>query len=369
MIYRTLGRTGLRVSQLGFGAMRLPMIEDGDEKRVDREKAMPMVDAAIDGGVNYFDTAVGYCNGDSQRFLGEALKSRRDQVVLSTKNHYYGEDESAWWQNLEDSLERLQTDHIDIYNHHGIGWSRWTDTVEPRLSKLMHKAKHQGIIKHICCSFHDSNEALIKIVDTGYPDVITLQYNLLDRSLEEGIAHAHANNVGVVVMGPVGGGRLGASTEALAEMLDEDVKRVPELALRFVLSNPHVSVALSGMSTIGHVQENIETASQECKLSDDQVKAVESHLERLKKMADLYCSGCRYCLPCPQEVNIPQIFQVYNEGRVYGLWDHARNRYRNLTRREKHAERCVECGACEEKCPQNIPIIEQLKTVHAKLAE
>ena len=160
MIYRELGRTGYRVSALGFGAMRLPMVGQGDDARIDRDKAIPMLHAAFESGLNYVDTAVGYCNQDSQRVVGEALKGWRDKIVLSTKNHEY-EDEKVWWQHLEDSLERLQVDYIDLYNHHGIRWERYVEHVEPKLARCMQSAKDQGLIKHICSSFHDTNENLI----------------------------------------------------------------------------------------------------------------------------------------------------------------------------------------------------------------
>ncbi|MBN1399837.1 MAG: 4Fe-4S dicluster domain-containing protein, partial [Anaerolineae bacterium] len=143
---------------------------------------------------------------------------------------------------------------------------------------------------------------------------------------------------------------------------------VPELALRFVLSNPDVSVALSGMSTMRHVVENVATASDASSLSDDERQVIEQHLERLKRMADLYCSGCKYCLPCPQEVNIPRVFQIYNEARVYGLWERARHAYANWGESSGgRADACVQCGQCEEKCPQRIPIREQLAGAHAAL--
>ena len=235
----------------------------------------------------------------------------------------------------------------------------------------MLKAKDQGLIKHICCSFHDSNESLMKIVDTGYVESITLQYNILDRSLEEGIAYAHEKGLGVVVMGPVGGGRLGADSEALASMVP-GIRRVPELALKFVLANPNVTMAISGMSTMEQVEENLATADDEALLSEADQAAIDEHLVRLKEMAKLYCTGCKYCMPCPQEVNIPAIFSIYNEGRVYGLWDHARKRYNQLIRsvpkQGQPADACNECGECEEKCPQNIPIRKQLKEAHEALA-
>jgi predicted aldo/keto reductase-like oxidoreductase len=371
MIYRQLGRTGYKVSQLGFGAMRLPMTEVDGVQVVDRELAIPMIHYAFEAGVNYIDTAVGYCNQDSQRAVGAALKGWRDKIVVSTKNHDYGQDEKAWWQNLEDSLERLDVDYIDIYNHHGINWKRYEEDVEPRISKWMQKAKDQGLIKHICCSFHDTNEALIKLIDTGYVESITLQYNLLFRDLEEGIAHAREKQVGIVVMGPVAGGRLGGSSEVLTQVVP-GIDRVPELALRFVLSNPNVTLALSGMSTMQQVRENVVTAADTVSLSQEDREAIRGHVERLSEMAKLYCTGCKYCMPCPQEVNIPHIFELYNMGKVYGLWDIAKEGYRTFPEQRwtggKQADECIECGQCEEKCPQNIQIREQLKAAHAALS-
>ncbi|HCE43052.1 MAG TPA: aldo/keto reductase [Lentisphaeria bacterium] len=371
MIYRKLGRTGLSASILGFGAMRLPMKGEGDAQKVDRELAIPMIHRAFNSGVNYIDTAVGYCNSDSQRTVGEALKGWREKIILSTKNPCYELDEKAWWKNLEDSLERLQVQHIDIYNHHGINWKSWTEKVEPFLSKLMMKAKDQKLIRHICFSFHDSNENLKKLIETGYPDVITLQYNLLDRSNEEGIALAHEKGMGVVVMGPVGGGRLGVSSEVL-EKLIPGTNRVPALALRFVLSNPHVCIALSGMSTMEQVQENLEIASDNKPFTDEELDIISEHLQKLKKMAELYCTGCNYCMPCPKDVAIPKIFERYNRGRVYGLWDNAKKAYSDLGKvqwdKGSKADACVNCGLCEDKCPQKIPIRKMLAEAHKRLS-
>ena len=373
MLYRKLGRTELEVSQLGFGAMRLPMTGEGKESRVNRDLAIPMIHRAFEGGVNYIDSAVGYCNRDSQRAIGEALKGGwRDKIVIFTKNPYYKEDENDWWKNLTDSLELLDVECIDIYNHHGINWKQYTENVEPRVGTWMRKALDQGLIKHIRCSFHDDNEALTKLIETGYPEVITLQYNLLDRQLTDGIALAHQKGIGVVVMGPVAGGRLGVPSEVMEKMLP-DVERVPELALRFVLGNPNISVALSGMSDMTHVEENLTVASDGATLTENDLAAIEEHLKRLKKMADLYCTGCKYCLPCPQEVAISKIFERYNCGRVYGLWDAARENYANLGMfswdKGAKADACIECGDCEEKCPQNIQIREQLKEAHAALTD
>jgi predicted aldo/keto reductase-like oxidoreductase len=365
MQYRMLGRTGYKVSQLGFGAMRLPMKGD----KVDRDLAIPMIHRAFEAGVNYIDTAVGYLNGDSQVAVGEALKGWREKIVVSTKNGYYGEDEKEWWTNLENSLKRLDVKYIDIYNTHGVSWGAYKDSVEPRISKWMKKAKDAGLIKHICTSFHDSNEALRKIVDTGFYDSVTFQYNLLDRQLEDAIAYAHEKGMGTVVMGPVGGGRLGADTDQLKGMLPEGVKRVPELALKFVLSNPNISVALSGMSTMTQVEENLKTAAEAVTLSPNEIKAIAEHLARLEKMSDLYCTGCGYCKPCTSNVDIPGMFRIYNEARAYGLWDHAKGNYSWMTSEKKSAEFCSECGSCLEKCPQKIAIPDRMKEIAKALGK
>jgi len=371
MIYRTLGRTGLKVSQLGFGAMRLPMTEIDGNEVVDRDLAIPMIHRAFEAGLNYIDSAVGYCNQDSQRAVGEALKGWRDKIVVSTKNHYYGDDESEWWAHLENSLERLDVDTIDIYNHHGINWQRYEENVEPTVSKWMLKAKEQGLIQHICTSFHDDNAALMRLVDTGYVESITVQYNLLNRDLEEGIAYAKANNVGIVVMGPVAGGRLAGPSDVLTGLVP-GIERVPELALRFVLSNPNVTVALSGMGTLQMVEENTAIAADAISLTAEEKATIEAHVKRIVEMEKLYCTGCKYCQPCPQDVNIPYIFETYNMGRIYGLWDLAKGNYAKFPDNKriggKQADACVECGLCEPKCPQHIQIREQLKAAHAALA-
>jgi len=371
--YRPYGKTGIMVSALGFGCMRLPMIGDN----VDVDKSIEMIRYAIDHGVNYIDTAYMYCNHQSEIVVGQALKDGyREKVYLSTKNPSGDPDGSKWRRILEHQLEKLQVDYIDFYHFHGIGWKRWieTYTVPGGPCDASRKAQEEGLIKHRVFSFHDSPDALIKLIDTGEFEGVTVQYNLLDRSNEEGIAYAASKGLGVVVMGPVGGGRLGAPSPEIQRLIPGGVKSTAEVALRFVLANPNVSVALSGMSTLEQVIENIATASRTEPLTEAEKAHVMAALEENRRLADLYCTGCNYCMPCPNGVDIPANFRAMNYYRVYGLRDYAREEYARLGRREVDgqpkpawAEACLECGECEPKCPQKIEIIKQLKETAAAL--
>ena len=364
MEYTTLGKTGLKVSRLGFGCMRLPM----NGGVIDRDLAIPMLRRAFDLGITYFDTAVMYCGGDSQRALGEAMEDIRDKVVLSTKNHHYDKaDKAGWWKNLEDSLKFLRTDCIDVYNFHGMNFETYEGCVggEDGLFKEVMKAKEQGMVRHVCHSFHGSLESLKKVVDLGLFESVTLQYNLLDQSLEEGIAYAHEHNVGVTVMGPVGGGRLGYPSEKAAELVGE-VKSTPELALRFVLSNPGVCVALSGMSTMQQLEENVATVSQTGDLSEEDHRRIEAAVQERKQLSGLYCTGCNYCMPCPEGVNIPANFEIMNLERIFGLTEHAKSRYAALSGK---AALCRLCGKCVEPCPQDLAIPERLAEAVGMLDE
>ncbi len=366
MQYTTLGNTGLRVSRLGFGAMRLPM----EGETINRDLAIPMIHRAFEGGVNYIDTAVGYCNGDSQRVVGEALKGWRDKVTVSTKNHYFGESYDDWRRNLDDSLERLQIDTIDIYNTHGISRDKLTNAVQPRVLKWLEKARDEGLIRFICTSFHDKPEVLPEVVDSGLFAAVTVQYNMLNRELEAQMAHAREQGVGVIVMGPVGGGRLGGSSEALVKAVP-GISRVPELAVRFVAANPNVDIVLSGMSTMEQVEENLRVLSDDRELSAQDITAINDHVAKLKAMSDLNCTGCGYCKPCPHGVNIPRAFDLYNQARVYGLWEYAREQYANWLKRRADnnlpPDACTQCGECAPKCPQKIAIPERLAEVHKAL--
>jgi len=363
--YREYGKTGKRVSALGYGAMRLPF-DDPDE-------SVALLQLGMALGINYIDSAYGYGRGLSETYVGRAIKDRRDRVYIATKNPLRDETPEGWWQRLETSLERLQTDRIDFYKVvHGMTWETYTRLYEKRLHALALKAQDQGMIGHLAFSCHDTPENMMKLIDTGLFDGMLMQYNLLDRANEEVIAYAHERGMGVEIMGPVGGGRLGMASEPIQSMLPRKAT-TPELALRFVLSNPGVTIAFSGMSTREQVQENCAVAGRGEALSEEEVSAIRAALAENQRLAELYCTGCEYCLPCPEDVAIPDIFSAMNLHRVWGLTGPARERYGRLgpdNRRGKmDASACVECGQCEEKCPQHIRIREQLKETHEVLGK
>ncbi len=375
MQYRPFGNTGVNISTLGFGCMRLPEIQKEDGSwEVDQEKTDAMLMRAYELGVNYFDTALYYCHSNSEIAVGKALKPIRDKVYISTKCPLELVKEPGDFRKvLETSLKKLDTPYVDFYHFWGINQKTFDEKIVPLgLIAEAQKLKEEGLIRHISFSFHDSPEALKHIIDNGEGlESVLLQYNLLDRANEEMIQYAAKKGLGVVVMGPVGGGRLAAPTELAAKLGTEAVNTY-ELAFKFVLGNPGVCCALSGMQTIDMVEKNEKVASLENPMSEEEWRRVGESLENLKKFSELYCTGCGYCQPCPKGINIPKIFQAYTYLNVYGLKDLARNTWNGYLNDQKNPgvkpDECVNCGYCERKCPQHLKVRELLKKVEGVLS-
>ena len=369
-----MGQAGGRLSALGFGCMRLPM---RDEKTVDRDKAVPMLVRGYELGINYFDTGKWYCAQDSERTLGEALRLMdRSRVFVSTKYAFEKPTAADLREKFETSLKLLGTDYVDVYHLWGIGWEffRTKIAIPGGPLEALLKLRDEGLARRLAFSFHSDPADIPRLVDTGYFESMLCQYNLLDRKCEAGISYAASKGLAVMVMGPVGGGRLASASEVIDRMLpDKGVPDTPELALRFVLANPSVTVALSGMSTMEQVEQNAATVSREAPLGAAELARIRAVAEENQKFMDLYCTGCKYCMPCPQEVNIPHIFAAMNLRTVWGLEAPARKLYQEIGTnpwvKGRRADACTECGQCEEKCPQKIPIIEQLKESRAALEE
>ncbi|MDD5350057.1 MAG: aldo/keto reductase [Chthoniobacteraceae bacterium] len=369
MQYTSFGNSGVQVSRLGFGSMRLPMVTVNEKRVVDEDRAIAMIRRAFELGVNYIDSAFFYCEGLSEIVVGKALKGWRDKVTLSTKFPF----DKPFRETLETQLKKLDTDHIDFYHFHGIGDWFFTHERHNEAVNGAKKALEEGIIRHLSFSFHDKPEVMRKLIDTGLFSSVLCQYNLLDRANEESLAYAKAHGLGTAVMGPVGGGRISGMPPEVARRFGVQVKSNAELALRFVMTNPNVNVALSGMSTLQQVEENAAIASNAAPLSEAELSGIAAAMEENQRLSDLYCTGCNYCGPhCPQGIAIPKIFQLMNYHRVYRITDYARTEYRNIGNtpwdKSHKADECLECGVCEGYCPQKIEIRKQLKECHAALA-
>ena len=370
MQYRKFGNTGVNISALGFGCMRLKEYQDEQGNwQVDQEHTNEMLMKAYELGVNYFDTAFYYCHSNSEIAIGKALAPIRDKVYISTKCPLELVNCAEDYEKiLDQSLSKLGTDYVDFYHFWGINQKAFDEKIVPL--GLMDKAlelKAKGKIRHISFSFHDTPEALKHIIDNGYAmESVLLQYNLIDRVNEEMIQYAAKKGLGVVVMGPVGGGRLAAPTE-LSQRLGSGNLNTYELALRFVLGNPGVCCALSGMQSVEMVEKNVAVASLEVPMTEEQWRSIGESMENLKKFSELYCTGCNYCQPCPQGIEIPKIFLAYTYHNVYGMQELAKKTWENYVNNEKKpgctSVDCVDCGLCEEKCPQHLKIRQLLKKV------
>ena len=385
MIYREMGKTGKKISALGFGCMRLPEIKiaemsDAEKKAreslswyeaqrddtwvVDEEKAIPMLKAAYDAGINYFDTAMFYCHFKSQATLGKAVKLMdREKIMVSTKIPMDEVRESSdFMRVLNHQLKLMDLDYIDFYHLHGINKDVFDDKIMAfNLKKEAQKALDEGLIKHISFSFHGAAKDVPYIVETFEMfSSALLQYNLLDRSNEENIKYLADKGLGVVIMGPVGGGRLSVPSELSEKLLGKNFS-TPELALRFVLGNKNVSSAISGMGDMTMLENNLKVAEIPEPMTEDDFNKAALMMVELKKLSDLYCTGCNYCMPCPKQINIPQIFNAYTYHNVYGLTAQAKNMWRGYG--GAPVSDCIECGQCNEKCPQGIKVAEKLKEV------
>ncbi len=355
MKLKEFGYTGAKVTPLGFGAMRFSD---------DTDKSVKLVRHAIDAGINYVDTAPYYVDHKSEEIIGAALQDGyRQRVYLATKCPVDGVDGSALRCFLEQSLKRIDTEYIDFYHLWALNGPKYRQYVLPKGGYLEYalKAQQEGLIKNLSFSYHGTVEDLKQIIDDGHFATMLVQYNLLDRKNEKAIKMAKEKGMGVAIMGPVGGGRLSQPSPAIQSMIPRTVNTSVELALRFVLSNPNVTIALSGMENEKMVDDNIAFAKKSA-LSKDESRQAEAAADELKALADLYCTGCDYCMPCPHGVNIPANFRLMNFYRVYGLKDYAQKMY-DQSPVEQRADRCIECGECLPKCPQEIEIIKQLKEI------
>jgi predicted aldo/keto reductase-like oxidoreductase len=387
MKYRRFGELDFAVSALGFGCMRFPTL-DGDAARIDESAAMDMLYYAIDHGVNYVDTAYPYHNGQSEAFVGRILKDGyRERIRLATKMPSWEiQAPEDFDKYLNEQLERLQTDHVDFYLLHALKREWWHKLRDLGVLDWAERAMADGRIGHLGFSFHDEYDVFKEIVD-AYDrwTLCQIQYNYMDVENQagvKGLQYAASKGLAVVIMEPLLGGKLVEPPQPIEDIWNTAAnRRMPaDWALQWLWNQPEVSVVLSGMSAMQQVEENVASANASGvgTLAAEEGALFDQVRARYEELCPIPCTKCRYCLPCPNGVDIPSNFEAYNHGLMYDKPESGRGQYawweyayreQGILDHDQRAVVCVQCGLCEEKCPQGIPISQWMPIVHQVLGE
>jgi predicted aldo/keto reductase-like oxidoreductase len=356
MRYRPLGRTGLEVSALAFGCMRLK-----DDLELNKE----LLGKAVDLGVNYFESTRHYLGGTCQHRVAGGLDGRTKGIIISGKEGL-DQNKSAYLfrKEIERQLDILGIDHFKFFQ---VGWFSW-GKMKHLLKRggvldALRRAQDEGLIRYIGFTGHDTPENFIKCIETGLFDSITVPYNMVNRSYEPTIKRAGELGVGVIAMCALAGGMLAETSEELREAIGVELPTA-ELALRFILSNPDVSCACSGMITVEDLEQNVRTVKDFDPASADHAQMCEG-LDRMReKLGEKFCTNCKYCMECPQGVAIPRHLSIWNNWKTWGLEKWAVEALGRIPE-AKWAAECNECGECEDKCPNDLSIRERLKELRA----
>ncbi len=363
--------TDIEVSPLGFGCMRFPKTDDG---KIDRSTAKQMLLKAYEGGVNYYDTAYPYHDGESEDLLGEFLAENnlRTKVNIATKCPVWEVKKEGDFERIfDDQLKKLSTDYIDFYLLHALDKQRVDEIVlKFGLIDKLRSLKEKGVIRHMGFSFHDSLDSFKRIVDMCPDwDFCQIQMNYINTDYQagiEGLRYAHSKGLSVIIMEPLLGGRLASPPERVLSALPKG-KTPPELGFDFLWNMPEVGLVLSGMSTMQQVEDNLAYMSRSHigMLSDEDLKMYENAKEIFDKMALVPCTKCAYCMPCPLGIDIPAVYEAYNATVSKGM-KKAREMYAEIT---TAASACVGCGKCLKVCPQHIDSPSLMKKIEAAFAE
>jgi len=352
MIFSKLGNTELEVSKLGFGTMRLPV-----EKSIpDLENAVKLVEHALNKRINFFDVGTFYCYNKSEKIFGEALKRHLNtEIVLSGKNTSHQRNISEWTEQLKHTLQTYNRPSLDVYFIHYLDYDVWIKRfINDGIIEQIQKTRQKGLFQYLGFSSHDTPVNVIKLIDTKCFDAVILSYNLLNQEYEQVIKYANEKGLGVIIMNPLAGGLLTQRQLQIDSLLQyiPDCS-LPEIALNYVYSNPFVNCVLSGMQKDSEIDNNVDNLLSRPRFTINQINQINKLIEFEKNKQLYYCTGCNYCMPCTQGIDIPSIISLMNK---YSIKTDNPFFVRDYSVLKQPASCCIVCGVCENKCPNKLPI-------------
>lgn len=372
---RQMGNLKENVGLLGFGCMRLPTLSNAE---IDEEEAVRIVRYGIQHGVNYLDTAYNYHQGKSEEFVGRVVKDGyREKVNIATKLPVWLVNSFEDCEKIfNEQLTRLDVETVDYYLLHALNRETWLKSKKHGVLDFLETMQKQGKIKNIGFSFHDELEVFKEIVDGYAWDFCQIQLNYMDDFYQagvEGLEYAASKGLGVIVMEPLRGGKLvhnvPPEVKEIFELSGQD-RSLAEWAFKWVANFPEVSLILSGMGKFEEVAENIKVLDNATpnSLSAEELSLFKQAKKLYNERVKISCTDCKYCLPCPQNIEIPRIFDLYNTASIYNSFSSDGWQYKELIKKGHDGARCIECGQCEDVCPQNLKIIDTLKMAHTAFA-
>ncbi len=366
---RMIPALGKEISRLGYGGMRFP--KNGDE--VDMDAAVQLLRKAYEMGINYFDTAMVYHKGESEKIFGKAFEPYpRDSYLIADKmSIWLCSDEEDMKARFYNQLKTLKTDYIDFYLVHSLNRNHYKKVKDLHCVEFLQQMKQEGKIKHLGFSFHDTYQVFTRILNDYTWDFVQIQLNYLDwhnQGAEQLYRELERRNLPVMVMEPVRGGYLATiDSERAKPFLELEPQRsITSWAIRWVESLPQVAVVLSGMSDLQQLEDNVATMTNFEPMNEQELAAIDRVVEEIRKVNEIPCTGCRYCMDCPMGVDIPEIFSIYSQYKIFGKEKAFVEDYEEVVEHGNGAEHCVRCMACTTKCPQMIAIPDKLEMI-AKL--
>lgn len=366
---RMIPAFGKEISRLGYGGMRFP--KNGDE--VDMDAAVQLLRKAYEMGINYFDTAMVYHKGESEKIFGKAFEPYpRDSYLIADKmSIWLCSDEEDMKARFYNQLKTLKTDYIDFYLVHSLNRNHYKKVKDLHCVEFLQQMKQEGKIKHLGFSFHDTYQVFTQILNDYTWDFVQIQLNYLDwhnQGAEQLYRELERRNLPVMVMEPVRGGYLATiDSERAKPFLELEPQRsIASWAIRWVESLPQVAVVLSGMSDLQQLEDNVATMTHFEPMNEQELAAIDRVVEEIRKVNEIPCTGCRYCMDCPMGVDIPEIFSIYSQYKIFGKEKAFVQDYEEVVEHGNGAEHCVRCMACTTKCPQMIAIPDKLEMI-AKL--